>query len=153
MDSLTELYNQQIVPLDEELEKQATEMWKQAEEEDAAGRIMARGFADELDKLAAPQYGKIQGADGPRGNTRMAEAPPPTKNINFTKSQGSKITGNRANAVAGRAAARKKGGDAVKSMFGGTSLGTTPPATAKTPPPAKPVPVKTAPPVRVATNQ
>jgi len=54
MDSLTDLYNQQIVPLDEELEKQAAEMWKQAEEEDAAGRIMARGFADELSKLAAP---------------------------------------------------------------------------------------------------
>jgi len=52
MNSLTELYNEAIVPLDAELEKQAAELIKQAEEEDAAGRIMARGFADELNKLA-----------------------------------------------------------------------------------------------------
>lgn len=64
MNSLTELYNNALVPLDAELEKQASaelaqlaaeeeEMIKQAEEEDAAGRIMARGFQDELQKLAA----------------------------------------------------------------------------------------------------
>lgn len=53
MESLTDLYNQLIVPQDEELEKQAGEMLKVAEEEDAAGRIMARGFADELNKLAS----------------------------------------------------------------------------------------------------
>ena len=52
MNTLTDLYNQAIVPMDEELEKQATELVKQAEEEDAAGRIMARGFADEMNKLA-----------------------------------------------------------------------------------------------------
>ena len=52
MNSLTDLYNEAIVPMDVELEKQATEMVKQAEEEDAAGRIMARGFADELNKIA-----------------------------------------------------------------------------------------------------
>lgn len=54
MNTLTDLYNQAIVPMDEELEKQAAELVKQAEEEDAAGRIMARGFADELHKLAQP---------------------------------------------------------------------------------------------------
>lgn len=52
MDTLTDLYNEQIVPLDQELEKQASEMIKQAEEEEFAGRIMARGFADEMNKLA-----------------------------------------------------------------------------------------------------
>lgn len=54
MDNLTDLYNEAILPMDAELEKQAEEMWKEAEEEDAAGRIMARGFADELNKLAQP---------------------------------------------------------------------------------------------------
>ena len=64
MNSLTELYNNALVPLDAELEKQASaelqkfaqeeaEIMKIAEEQDAAGRIMARGFADELNKLAA----------------------------------------------------------------------------------------------------
>ena len=53
MESLTELYENMLVPQDEELEKQAGELIKQAEEEDAAGRIMARGFADELNKLAS----------------------------------------------------------------------------------------------------
>lgn len=53
MNSLTELYEQILVPQDQELEKQAGEMLKIAEEEDAAGRIMARGFADELNKLAS----------------------------------------------------------------------------------------------------
>jgi hypothetical protein len=62
MDSLTELYNSHIVPLDQELEKQAAEMVKQAEEEDAAGRIMARGFADELNKLAQGPYGPDMGS-------------------------------------------------------------------------------------------
>lgn len=71
MNSLTELYNNALVPLDAELEKQAAaeleqyaaeeaEMLKEAEEQDAAGRIMARGFADELDKLAAGMPAFIQ---------------------------------------------------------------------------------------------
>lgn len=54
--SLTDVYNQ-VASKDVELEKQAAEMIKEAEEQDAAGRIMARGFADELaqlSKLAAP---------------------------------------------------------------------------------------------------
>ena len=52
MESLTELYDQEIVPRDAILEKEAAELVKVAEEEDAAGRIMARGFAGELNKLA-----------------------------------------------------------------------------------------------------
>ena len=56
MNTLTELYNQQIVPLDDELEKEASDMLKMAQEHEYAGRIMARGFADELNKLAAPDF-------------------------------------------------------------------------------------------------
>lgn len=54
MKNLTDVYNQ-VASHDAELEKQAAQMIKQAEEEDAAGRIMARGFADELNKIAQPQ--------------------------------------------------------------------------------------------------
>ena len=92
MNPLTELYNQQIVPLDDELEKEAAVMVKQAEEEEFAGRIMARGFADELNKLAAPSGNVSIGGPAPAGEQ------------------------------AGRAAARKKGGDTAKSMFGGTDF-------------------------------
>jgi hypothetical protein len=97
MDTLTELYNSQIVPLDEELEKQAAEFVKQAEEEDAAGRIMARGFADELNKLAmGPSYGPGDGA-----------APKST------------VTMGNAGQSAGAAKARAYGANVAKSMFGG----------------------------------
>lgn len=41
-----------LVDLLSVLEDQDEEMQKQAAEEDAAGRIMARGFMDELNKLA-----------------------------------------------------------------------------------------------------
>ena len=51
MPNLTDVYNA-LQQVDEPLIKQAEEMQKLAEEEDAAGRIMARGFADELNKLA-----------------------------------------------------------------------------------------------------
>lgn len=51
MRSLTEVH-QAISSKDAELEKQAAVLIKQAEEEDAAGRIMARGFFDEFYKLA-----------------------------------------------------------------------------------------------------
>jgi hypothetical protein len=71
MKTLTDLYNNAIVPMDQELEKQAAELWKQAEEEDAAGRIMARGFADELNKLAEgpalPSGGFRPSSGGRRG--------------------------------------------------------------------------------------
>lgn len=51
MKSITEVYEQISAKDQVILEKQAAQL-KQAEEEDAAGRIMARGFADELSKLA-----------------------------------------------------------------------------------------------------
>lgn len=50
MQSLTEIC-EQLNAHDAELEKQAAELTKQAEEEEAAGRIMARGFAAELNSL------------------------------------------------------------------------------------------------------
>ncbi len=51
MNSIAEIYEQLSAKDVEYLEKQAAEA-RVAEEEDAAGRIMARGFADELRKLA-----------------------------------------------------------------------------------------------------
>src|SRR5690606_23968516 len=67
MRSLTEVY-EQIQSKDVILEKQAAELLKQAEEEDAAGRIMARGFADELAKLAGAYDGGASAFDtGPKG--------------------------------------------------------------------------------------
>jgi hypothetical protein len=51
MKSITEIYESLSAKDAVLLEKQAAQM-KIAEEEDAAGRIMARGFADELSKLA-----------------------------------------------------------------------------------------------------
>jgi hypothetical protein len=51
MKYLTDVYNQ-VASRDADLEKQAAELYKQAEEEAYAGRITARGFADELQKLA-----------------------------------------------------------------------------------------------------
>jgi hypothetical protein len=103
MNSLTDVYETISAADGELLEKQA-EAIKVAEEEDAAGRIMARGFMDELHKLAAPMayppggtgqstgsggFGKIQGAGPARGKTPMAEAP---RQVNFSKNQGSKVT-------------------------------------------------------------
>lgn len=52
MNTLVDVYNS-LAPIDAELEKQASQLVKQAQEEDAAGRITARGFIDELNKLAA----------------------------------------------------------------------------------------------------
>ena len=43
----------QLEGVDEEIQKEASEQEKIAQEEEAAGRIMARGFMDELNKLAA----------------------------------------------------------------------------------------------------
>jgi len=51
--SLTDIHNQLSAADQVYLEKHAEQI-KIAEEEDAAGRIMARGFADELTKLAEP---------------------------------------------------------------------------------------------------
>lgn len=67
MNSLTDVYNE-VASKDADLEKQAAELVKQAEEEDAAGRIMARGFADELAKLAEPYSGGANAFNtGPKG--------------------------------------------------------------------------------------
>lgn len=57
MDSLIDIYNTLSAADEEILEKQAAEI-KLAEEEDAAGRIMARGFADELEKIAQGSMGE-----------------------------------------------------------------------------------------------
>lgn len=51
MKSITEIYESLSARDAVLLEKQAAQ-FKLAEEEDAAGRLMARGFADELSKLA-----------------------------------------------------------------------------------------------------
>jgi hypothetical protein len=90
MDNLTDVYNQ-FASIDDELEKQASEMVKQAEEEQFAGRIMARGFADEMNKLAgSPAYekqrttGSIGGIDSPSIAQR-------TKKVDFSKTEGSTV--------------------------------------------------------------
>jgi hypothetical protein len=49
--SLTDVLAQ-LEQVDEEMSKEAELLEKVAREEEAAGRIMARGFMDELDKLA-----------------------------------------------------------------------------------------------------
>lgn len=73
MQSLQDVYNQ-IASQDAELEKQASELIKQAEEEDAAGRITARGFADELSKLAAG-YSKIAAGFDPSTGSEFNTGP------------------------------------------------------------------------------
>ncbi len=50
--NLTNLY-EKLASRDELIQAEQYEMQKVAEEEDAAGRIMARGFMDELEKLSA----------------------------------------------------------------------------------------------------
>jgi hypothetical protein len=161
MDSLTELYNEQILPLDEEIEKQASEMWKQAEEEDAAGRIMARGFADEMDKLAG--FGDTIKSMG-KGETikskgyAAANANTGKHNIsggkdNLAPSLGKRTSGGAvekrapaATQVARNAIGANKGGKAIsmgkqfKNMqAGGNSAPGAKPAVAAKPAAAKPV--------------
>ena len=58
MKNLTDIHNQLSAADQVHLEKRAEQI-KIAEEEDAAGRIMARGFADELTKIADEGYGNI----------------------------------------------------------------------------------------------
>ena len=106
MDTLTDLYNQQLVPLDQELEKQASAMVKQAEEEEFAGRIMARGFAAELNKLAAPDPYKLKYDAKARGSMSSAM---------MGGSRTSKAPGGGAAAPAARPAA--KAGPSVPSPF------------------------------------
>ena len=49
--SLTDLYNE-MTTIDKQMEKEAEEMYKISAEEEAAGRFVARGFIDEINKLA-----------------------------------------------------------------------------------------------------
>jgi len=129
MENLTEVYNQ-FASIDEQLEKQASAMVKQAEEEQFAGRIMARGFADELNKLAqAPQFGSagmqgIQGAGPARGKTPMAEAPMAPQQVNFAKNQGSTIKA-RPQQTRAQAVSHAKG---IANMVGGNLGGAGKPA-------------------------
>ena len=51
---LADLYNE-MASQDGELQKEAAELKKLAAEEEAAGRITARGFMDELQKLATDE--------------------------------------------------------------------------------------------------
>lgn len=71
MRNLTDIHNQLSATDRVYLEKRAEQI-KIAEEEDAAGRIMARGFADELTKLAGPytpsSEGPFAGAANPKTN-------------------------------------------------------------------------------------
>lgn len=71
MDSLTEYYDTQLIPLDAALEKQAADLEKVAAEENYCGRIMARGFADELNKIANDMMGYGTGA----GNKQQQKPP------------------------------------------------------------------------------
>ena len=50
-----------LVAADKPLMDKTASLRKQAEEEDAAGRIMARGFADELRKLAEDDSSGVDG--------------------------------------------------------------------------------------------
>lgn len=124
--SLTEVH-QKIAAQDAELEKQAAEMLKIAEEHDAAGRIMARGFADELHKLADASFAlsspQAQGANSAWANTpgrqavRTPRAPKvapasdtnaPGQAFNARKTKMNPVTGQSANPGAGKAPAAPK---------------------------------------------
>lgn len=121
MRTLTEVY-EKVASQDVELEKQAAELVKQAEEEDAAGRIMARGFADELSKLAESPFALSTpgqtGAGSRYGNTpgRQAQRPPrapgvapagdtnaPGQAFNARKTKMNPVTGASSNPGAGAA--------------------------------------------------
>jgi hypothetical protein len=73
----------QLEAVDTEMEKEAEEHEKLAAEEEAAGRIMARGFMDELNKLAQdmqfkPQKVAPSAAALPKKKVGQA-VPPPVK--------------------------------------------------------------------------
>ena len=72
-----------LVDFLDSMEEQEEEMMKVAAEEDAAGRIMARGFMDELNKLAATQTAPEQTPKsdlpgGPLMSHAKKRVPPPT---------------------------------------------------------------------------
>ena len=58
MNNLTDVL-EKLSSVDVVKQARQSEMTKQAEEEDAAGRIMARGFADELQKIAQDSDVKV----------------------------------------------------------------------------------------------
>lgn len=118
MRSLTEVH-QKIAAQDAELEKQAAEMLKIAEEQEAAGRIMARGFADELHKLADaygsgydPFSGGRAGRKGATGGVpKVAPAGDtnaPGQAYNPRRTKMNPVTGASANPGAGKAPAAPK---------------------------------------------
>lgn len=80
--SLTDIYNDISAHDAAYLEKHAQQI-KVAEEEDAAGRIMARGFADELHKLAGDGIVPM-----PKGETVKVEAPKTKFTPDQQKTQG-----------------------------------------------------------------
>lgn len=104
MKSLTEVVDI-MSSKDAELEKQAAEMIKQAEEEDAAGRIMARGFAAELSKLADANMGAgYNPLAGGRGGRQKVPAVPkatdtnaPGQAFNAGKTKMNPVTGQHQN--------------------------------------------------------
>ena len=76
--SLTELYDQ-ISSADNELQKEAEEMDKLAAEEEAAGRITARGFMDELQKMAQQFGGLPAPGAAPKPDKMPVLTPKPVK--------------------------------------------------------------------------
>lgn len=87
--SLLDVYNQISSHDAELLEKQAAAI-KQAEEEDAAGRIMARGFADELNKLAQNEFPfKAKALPTPGGTVKSQGFAPTPKSMTGGPMKGS----------------------------------------------------------------
>jgi hypothetical protein len=77
--SLADLYNA-MEANDHEMVKEAEELEKIAAEEEAAGRIMARGFMDELNKLAQElEASKPPRFAGERGKPVKTIPAPPLK--------------------------------------------------------------------------
>lgn len=72
--SLADLY-EVMASNDEEMSKEASELEKIAAEENAAGRIMARGFMDELNKLAALPANLVQQARAAGRSAASGSAP------------------------------------------------------------------------------
>jgi len=78
---LADIY-EKLASIDEEVSNEATDIEKVAAEYDAAGRIMARGFADELNKLAQESMKFKPSAVGPSAanlKSHTPKAPPEPK--------------------------------------------------------------------------
>jgi hypothetical protein len=85
MSSLTDIYNR-ISAQDAGLLEKRAAIIKEAEEQDAAGRIMARGFADELHKIAQTFGGAPSGNIG--GPAETIKSGPYRTGGTDTKTQG-----------------------------------------------------------------